>query len=136
MVETLKVLEGWKADAEEQEGVEKEHNALNLLVNSGSSLVAIRYASPVTREPPSLYYSTTAGAALNRKFKGHPDEGLPGGGKDRKEDQGRDKAEHGKHVIVASEPSTFKAEDWDLIGANHMISASEEMEMKVEKIEL
>jgi glutamine amidotransferase len=70
-----------------------------------------------------LYYSTTAGVTLNRQFPGHPD-GLTKGGN-------RETAEHGKHVIIASEPSTYKDKEWNLIEKNHgvMVSASGDLEM-------
>ena len=37
---------------------------------------------------------------------------------------GLDPADHGLHLIVASEPSTYKAEDWHLIGKNQCVVAS------------
>jgi glutamine amidotransferase len=127
MRKTLALLAQMKDEAEKALGDGKtEHSALNLLVNSGSSLVALRYASTST-EAPSLYYSTEAGADLNRKFKGHPDEGKPGAVITEGE---QDKGEHGKHVIVASEPSTFKAEDWHLIEPGEMVVVHEDMTLE------
>ncbi|RXK37610.1 hypothetical protein M231_05152 [Tremella mesenterica] len=128
MSKTIKVLERMKTEAENKHGVEPEHNALNLLVNSGSSLVALRYASPITREPPSLYYSTTAGATLNRKFKDHPDHGV--------EADGRDKEEHGRHVIVASEPNTYNADEWEIIQPGEVVSVEKDMEVRKEMLEV
>ena len=31
--------------------------------------------------------------------------------------------DHGEHLIVASEPSTYKEQDWDLIGKNKCVVA-------------
>lgn len=125
MKTTIAQLEDLKAVAETKAGT-SEHNALNLLASSGSSLVALRYAS-LEHEPPSLYYSTTAGATLNRKFKGHPDEGKPGA---VTSEGSREKEEHGRHVIVASEPNTFNAEEWTLVRAGEMVIVGEDMGMK------
>ncbi len=86
--------------------LEHDHSALNIVITDGSSLVAIRYASPPPREPPSLYYSTKAGATLNRKYEGHPDKGHPELEKKGVELQEgkKDKGQHGKHVIGESIP--------------------------------
>ena len=45
-----------------------EPNALNLVPTDGSQLVAIRARNDATEQPPSLYYSTTAGVTLNRIY--------------------------------------------------------------------
>ena len=96
------------------------HSALNLVVSSGANMVTLRYASPTSREPPSLYYSTTAGPTLNRKYKGHPDKGVTH--KPVKVSEGsKDKEQHGKHVIVASEPCTYDAAEWELVKPGEMV---------------
>ena len=76
-----------------------------------------------TENPPSLYYSTTAGVTLNRKFPDHPD-----AGKENPENPNLLKAphQHGKHVIVASEPTTYKVDEWNVIGKNHAILVDDE----------
>jgi glutamine amidotransferase len=132
MQSTLAQLEQLKSDAEAKHGVKTEHNHLNLLVNSGSSLVAIRYATPLGDEPPSLYYSTKAGATLNRKFEGHPDKGGPVDGD--KPEGPKKKEEHGKHVIVASEPSTFDQSEWEMIQPQTLIAVGEDCEVKFEQL--
>lgn len=92
-----------------------EANSLNLCTTDGAKLVACRFRNHPTEQPPSLYYSTAAGSTLNRKYPGHPDdpEGMlntdVGDGMKRTE-------EHGNHVIVASEPTTFQPSEWSLIG--------------------
>jgi len=131
MTKTVSKLEEMKSIAEKKAG-KSEHNALNLLVSSGTSLIALRYASP-NREPPSLYYSTTAGATLNRKFKGHPDEGKPGA---EVSEGKKEKEEHGKHVIVGSEPNTYNADEWTLVGSSEMVVVGEDMGMEVRPLGL
>lgn len=99
---------------------EKERlpNSLNLCATDGKRLIAYRFRNHATSQPPSLYYSTKAGTTLNRKFKDHPD-GLSA----TDTDSGKPREEHGHHLIIASEPSTYKKEDWELIGKNHCIVA-------------
>lgn len=43
-------------------------NSLNLAATDGSQLVAFRVRNHAVEQPPSLYYSTKAGATLNRKY--------------------------------------------------------------------
>jgi glutamine amidotransferase len=106
------------------------HSSLNFAVTNGCQLLAVRFSSMDEVEPPSLYYSTTAGPTLNRKFPDHPD------GKEVKNTSIRATHEHGKHVIVASEPSTYKAEDWHLVPANSFVLVDKDLNVVVEKIEL
>ncbi len=47
-----------------------EPNSLNVVTTDGSKLVAFRYRNHAVEQPPSLYYSTTAGVTLNRKYPG------------------------------------------------------------------
>lgn len=94
-------------------------NSLNLCATDGVKLVAYRFRNHATSQPPSLYYSTKAGTTLNRKYPGDADNRqIPG-----MTDRGRDVSEHGKHLIVASEPSTYKIEDWELVGKNQCVMA-------------
>ncbi len=48
-----------------------EPNSLNIAATDGSQLVAFRFRNHAVEQPPSLYFSTTAGMTLNRKY---PDE--------------------------------------------------------------
>jgi glutamine amidotransferase len=89
-------------------------NSLNVCVTDGVQMVAVRHRNHAIEQPPSLYWSTTAGITLNRKY---PD--LPSGGTN--EQASKKKSEHGKHVIVASEPTTHKAGEWTLIEKNHAL---------------
>lgn len=41
---------------------------------------------------------------------------------------------HGKHLIVASEPSTYREEDWELIGKNQILVAGSDGVFKVEDV--
>lgn len=74
----------------------------------------------------SLYYSTTAGVTLNRKYPGHPNSEH-----EHASYQGFVEAsEHGKHVIISSEPTTFDEKEWNLIPRNTMVLVDEHGEMK------
>ena len=70
--------------------------------------------------------STTAGITLNRKFpgdaSGDPKGAVKGNSKEHLKQRTKEKAEkeeHGLHVIVASEPTTFRAAEWTLLDKNH-----------------
>lgn len=103
-------------------GSKKTPNSLNLCVTDGIKLVAYRFRNHATEQPPSLYYSTKAGTTLNRKYPDHPD-----GATVQDNDANRiPREKHGKHLIVASEPSTYHAADWHLIGKNQLLMADPE----------
>lgn len=103
-------------------------NSLNVCVTDGAQLVAFRLRNHAVEQPPSLYWSTRAGVTLNRKY---PD--LPAGGANP--DAVKDSAEHGRHVIVASEPTTYRGEDWSLIEKNHALLVDAQGNCVVEDIE-
>lgn len=102
-------------------GGKKTPNSLNLCVTDGKKLVAYRFRNHVTEEPPSLYYSTMAGTTLNRKYQDHPD-----GEKVLNDASRKPREQHGKHLIVASEPSTYRAEDWHLIEKNKLLMVDDD----------
>ncbi|EJU01085.1 N-terminal nucleophile aminohydrolase [Dacryopinax primogenitus] len=124
---------------QKQLGPEKaQANSLNLCTTDGDQLVAVRFRNHEVEQPPSLYYSTQAGATLNRKYPDHPngeaallnadvENGIPAG---------RKTEEHGKHVIVASEPTTYRQQDWKLIGKNMAVMVDEDMNVTVEPVVL
>lgn len=93
-----------------------EASSLNVAITDGSQLLTIRFRNHATEHPPSLYFSTKAGVSLNRKYPGHPDREGDNGAQNLFEPQ-----EHGDHVIVCSEPSTFKSSDWHLIAKNECL---------------
>ncbi|KAI1789403.1 N-terminal nucleophile aminohydrolase [Ganoderma leucocontextum] len=104
-------------------GKTPDASSLNIAVSDGEQLLAIRFRNHATEHPPSLYLSTRAGISLNRKFPGHPDlEGVDNGLQNLKAVE-----EHGDHVIIASEPTTFKEEDWELIPKNQCIMVGRDM---------
>ena len=43
--------------------------------------------------------------------------------------------EHGSHVIVASEPSTYVSKDWELIEKNHCLLVRKDGKAELHKIE-
>ncbi|KAK4502025.1 hypothetical protein PRZ48_007836 [Zasmidium cellare] len=99
-------------------GDKKKPNSLNLCATDGVSLVAYRFRNHRTSQPPSLYYSTKAGTTLNRKYPDHPD-----GANVPNRDFGIPEERHGRHLIIASEPSTYKESDWELFGKNQFLIA-------------
>lgn len=129
--ETVRLLLRVQKDVLAEQGVERKANSLNLCATDGKKLVAVRFRNHITSQPPTLYYSTKAGVTLNRKY---PDvaSGLyvPG-----VSDSGLQEGEHGRHVIVASEPSTYKEEDWELMPKNSVLEVDEEGEVRVRKME-
>lgn len=116
-------------------GNKRSPNDLNVCVTDGRQLVACRFRNHTTEQPPSLYWSTSAGVTLNRKFPDHPDGADSPHGKCTKDVMGthgqkvhahnpymtKKADEHGKHVIVASEPTTYKKCEWNLMEKNRTI---------------
>jgi len=80
------------------------------------SIEVTKLTIPVTR-----YYSTGAGTTLNRKYPDNPD-----GTHSASRFSGKAVEDHGKHIIIASEPSTYKVDDWHLIPRNSLVTASDE----------
>lgn len=112
----------------EKLGDRAQPNSLNVAATDGSQLVAFRCRNHAIEQPPSLYYSTKAGVTMNRKYPDHPD-GL-------ENPMARKKAEeHGNHIIVASEPSTYKKQDWTLIEKNYCIVVEKNGKVVVEAVE-
>ena len=111
-------------------GSKRQPNSLNLCATDGVRLVAYRFRNHATSQPPSLYYSTKAGTTLNRKYPDRSDGiEVPG-----VTDTGKPEGDHGKHLIVASEPSTYRMQDWELIPKNHYVAASPEGKFDVREI--
>ncbi|KAF8587056.1 N-terminal nucleophile aminohydrolase [Ramaria rubella] len=102
-------------------------NDLNVAITDGKLLLCSRFRNHKTEQPPSLYFSTTAGVTYNRKFPGHPDgphttygDGV-GRCPEKKQEDKIAPTDHGRHVIVASEPTTCKSEEWELVGKNECV---------------
>lgn len=109
-----------------------EASSLNLAITDGEQLLAIRFRNHATQHPPSLYFSTKAGVSLNRKYPGHPDQtGADNGRQNLKTTE-----QHGDHVIVASEPSTFQSADWELIKKNECIMVGRDMVLHREMVDV
>lgn len=118
-------------------------NDLNIAVTDGRSFVACRFRNHATEQPPSLYYSTTAGATLNRQYPDHP--AGPSGPNGHNKQEGKHSEghnpharkgseEHGKHVIVASEPTTYKDKEWTLIEKNRVVLVDSAGGVQVEEM--
>jgi len=92
-------------------------NDLNLATTDGQKMIAIRFRDHKTEQPPSLYWSDTAGVKMNRKYVGHPDHDVA-----NSEVPGtKSPEEHGDHVCVCSEPTTYDAKEWHLIPKNKAV---------------
>lgn len=106
-----------------------EANSLNVACTDGEQMIAFRCRNHQTEQPPSLYWSNTAGITLNRKYPDHPNgEDNPSACKDAKE--------HGRHLIVASEPTTYKEKEWNLIPKNHYCMIGRDGLHRIEQIQL
>ncbi|KAJ7650815.1 N-terminal nucleophile aminohydrolase [Roridomyces roridus] len=108
-----------------------EPSSLNIAITDGARLLAIRFRNHATEHPPSLYFSTKAGPTLNRKYPGHPDKDHPRNLVALDESAA---AAHGDHLIVASEPTTFKEEEWELVLKNECIMVAEDMQVVREPV--
>ncbi|OAL03051.1 N-terminal nucleophile aminohydrolase [Phaeosphaeriaceae sp. SRC1lsM3a] len=106
-------------------------NSLNFCTTDGTKLVAIRFRNHATQQPPSLYWSSSAGRTLNTKYPGHPDS------KDivNVEATLGEETRMGKHTIVASEPTTFDEKEWHLIERNCALLVDEDGVQKVVEVE-
>jgi len=103
---------------QKQYAADCEPNDLNVAVTDGTKMVAFRFRNHETEQPPSLYWSDKAGIKLNRKFAGHPDHEVS-----EKEEVKSCKSaeEHGDHVCVCSEPTTYDTNEWHLIPKNKAV---------------
>lgn len=105
-------------------------SSLNLCTTDGSKLLAFRFRNTIKDEeqPPSLYYSKTAGVTLNRKYPGHPNhkpgEPLPENPAGFTGDAMHKPEAHGHHLIVASEPTTRDESEWELVQKNEAVMVS------------
>lgn len=114
-------------------GPKAHPNSLNLAATDGKRLVAYRFRNHAEEQPPSLYYSTEAGVTLNRKYPDHADHpddpAVP-----RRTGQCKDADEHGQHVIVASEPSTYKEHEWILMDKNQCLMVDTDGQPRLEHV--
>lgn len=129
-------------------GGKRSPNDLNICVTDGRQLVACRFRNHKTEQPPSLYWSASAGVTLNRKFPDHPDGADSPHGKCTKDVMGthgqkvnahnpymtKKAGEHGKHVIVASEPTTYKKCEWNLMEKNRAILVEADGTERIEEV--
>ncbi len=94
--------------------------ACNLAVTDGRSTVVSRWAHNIGREPASLHYSAgSMYVCVDEDGDMRPPEG----------------PRHGA-VIVASEPLTRSAEDWQPVPVNHTIAIAPDGSLALEPIEI
>jgi len=109
-------------------GDQAQPSSMNFATTDGSRLLAYRFRNHEQSQPPSLYYSTKAGVTLNRKYPDHPDgKSNPRAHKNAKE--------HGRHVIVASEPSTYIEKDWTLMEKNQSLMVESDGTIHLSKVD-
>lgn len=99
-----------------------EGNSLNVAVTDGSKLVAVRFRNHESEQPPSLYYSEHAGVTLNRKYPGEADGSANPAATIKPE-------HHGKHLIIASEPTTHRQPDWTVVPKNKAVVVEQDGEL-------
>lgn len=108
------------------------HSSLNFAVTDGEQMVATRVAYPLGQDPPSLYHSTIAGATLNRKYVGQPNSPFASWnfavGTLLKE-------KHARHVIIASEPTTYDESEWRLIPSQTLASVDKSLRLHLESLD-
>jgi glutamine amidotransferase len=126
-------------------GQKAQANSLNVAVTDGKKMVAIRFRNHELEQPPSLYWSTeagkrshvreilytliTIGVTLNRKYPELPDGQI-------NPVAYKDPSQHASHVIIASEPSTYKHEQWNLIPKNKSLSVDEDGVVEIMSVEM
>lgn len=106
-----------------------EANSLNVACTDGEQMIGFRVRNHKTEQPPSLYWSNTAGVTLNRKYPDHPN------GADNPNAY-KQPEEHGTHMIIASEPTTYKEDEWNLIPKNHCCMVGTDGLHQIEQVEL
>ena len=75
---------------------------------------------------------------LNRKYPGHPNinSKSPSTAAIAKQHTGHKAAsEHGKHVIVSSEPTTYEEKEWKLIPKNNIVLVDETGNLSMRPLE-
>ncbi|GAA6059235.1 hypothetical protein JCM10212_006628 [Sporobolomyces blumeae] len=104
----------------------------NVAISDGSRFIALRFAyPPKDREAPSLYWSETAGSALDRRYTSHPDDGgLDVGRRPRASRSGR-------HVVVASEPMTFDhGGEWSEVVQGQLVLVDEDGKVELRNFDV
>lgn len=112
-------------------GPKRSPNSLNICTTDGTKMLALRFRNHATEQPPSLYWSDTAGQKLNGKYPQHPDAA------DKMVRTATMSANDtvGKHHIVASEPTTYDEQEWHLIQANHALMVHENGKMECRAVD-
>ncbi|KII83803.1 hypothetical protein PLICRDRAFT_180146 [Plicaturopsis crispa FD-325 SS-3] len=136
LASAIKDVADAQAEILSPEELQKSANSLNLCTTDGEQMVAVRYRNHATEQPPSLYVSTRAGVVLNRKFVNvendnnvTPQQFTDNVGSARELEH--EPNDHGLHVIVASEPTTFDVDSWKLLDKNDIIMIDKDMNIQV-----
>lgn len=114
LIRTITQLERWTAEAESD-----APSYYNFAVTDGRSVAAIRYVSDQRSEPASLYF------AAEKKYQC-----VDGIG------QFVDCSTNERAVVIASERLSEDTGNWFRVAPNHVLTVSEELEIKVELTEL
>ena len=123
----------------------RDPSSLNMCVTDGERMVAVRFRSHKVQDPPSLYWTEEAGVALNRKFEGTPNNVSTNVSDSTRSDlphvadhqthgvetsvrgtpygtSGKKASEHGRHLIIASEPTTkMEVAKWHVVKKNSYV---------------
>jgi glutamine amidotransferase len=111
MAKTITKLGRWSGQ------VQGSASQFNFAITDGHSIVASRYVSDDSAEPQTLY------VAEGHRFEIREGHYRMAKGGDRTE-----------AVIIASEPLTDVAEDWDLVPRNHLVTVSPELHVRVQPL--
>ena len=65
---------------------------------------------------------------LNSKYPDHPNG-------EKNENALKESSEHGRHVVVASEPTTYKADEWNLIEKNTMVLVDDDGQVQLDAVD-
>jgi len=128
-------------------------SSLNMCCTDGEQLVALRFRSHKIQDPLSLYWTEEAGVVLNRKFGGspsgqtkpvHPQKHFathtaPHSSAHAHEVKygttNRKAEDHGRHLIVASEPTTkTEVAEWHVVEKNSMVLRGKDEKIMLQPI--
>lgn len=111
--QTIHKLEQWASEHDIE-----EPSDFNFAVTDGHNMLVTRYSSGNTKQPESLYIAKGKGLEVrDGQFLLDPE------------------IEDLEAVVVASEPLTEQREDWELVPANHIVTISPELHVRIEPLQ-